>query len=269
MFEKKTSRKTFGEMSDILSQAVLNHGGNSRRIDIAFDVYRDHSILNAERTRRGSGTLLFQNLVPAQPIIQWNQFLSSSQDKKELVKFFVNHWKQKTPFMGNKHLYIGYEDNCICFSPDGTVDIPELASNHEEADTRMLLHMNHNIDQSDIQKKFVFHTPGTDVFVLRLSHLHKIHGDIYIKTEIKDRSRIISLEKIKENIESSLDEFRYTSEEFCEVLVDVHAFTGCDTVSSFAGKGKTKSLKIMKSYQKYFSTFKELGESWNFEKGLL
>ena len=40
----KTSRKTFGEMSDILLQTVLNHGGNSRRIDIVFGVYRDHSI---------------------------------------------------------------------------------------------------------------------------------------------------------------------------------------------------------------------------------
>ena len=78
-----------------------------------FDAYRDHSIKKAERTRRGSGTLLFQNLNPTQPIKQWNQFLSSSQNKKELV----NHWRQKTPSMGNKHLYIGYEHNCICFSP--------------------------------------------------------------------------------------------------------------------------------------------------------
>ena len=29
-----------------------------------FDAYRDHSIKKAERTRRGSGTLLFQNLNP-------------------------------------------------------------------------------------------------------------------------------------------------------------------------------------------------------------
>ena len=70
-------------MSDILLQTVLNHGGNSRRIDIVFDAYREHSILNAERTRRGSGALLFQNLISAQPIKQWNQFLFSSQDKKE------------------------------------------------------------------------------------------------------------------------------------------------------------------------------------------
>ena len=68
----KTSEKTFGEMSDVLLQTVLNHGGNSRRIDLVFDVYRDHSIENAERTRRGSGTLLFQNLNPTQLIKQWN-----------------------------------------------------------------------------------------------------------------------------------------------------------------------------------------------------
>ena len=86
-------------MSHILLQTVLNRDGNSRRIDSAIDVYLNHSFKNAKRTRRGSRTLLFQNLNPMQPIKQWNQFLSSSQNKKELVKFIVNHWKQKTPFM--------------------------------------------------------------------------------------------------------------------------------------------------------------------------
>ena len=85
--------------------------------------------------------------------------------------------------MGNKHRYIDYEDYCICFNPDDTVDVPELSSNHEEGDTGMLLDMNHNIDQSDIRKKFVIHTPDTDESVLCLGHLHEIHVDVYIKTE--------------------------------------------------------------------------------------
>ena len=88
-------------------------------------------------------------------------------------------------------------------------------------------------------------------------------------SKLNDRSRIISLEKVKEKIESSLGELGYPSEEFCETLTGLHAFTGCDNVSSFAGKGKTKPFKIMKSQQKYASTFKGLGESWNLEKGLL
>ena len=86
-------------MSHILLQTVLNCDGNSRRIDSVIDVYLDHSFKNAKRTRRASRTLLFQNLNPMQPIKQWNQFLSSLQNKKELVKFIVNHWKQKTPFI--------------------------------------------------------------------------------------------------------------------------------------------------------------------------
>ena len=107
------------------------------------------------------------------------------------------------------------------------------------------------------------------MIVLCLGHLHEIHSYVYIKTGLKNRSRIISLEKVKEKIESSLGELGYISEAFCEALIGLHAFTGCDTVSSFAGKGKTKPLKIKKSQRKYVSTFKELGESWNLEKGLL
>ena len=80
-------------------------------------------------------------------------------------------------------------------------------------------------------------------------------------SKLNDRSRIISLEKVKEKIESSLGELGYLSDEFCETLIGLHAFTGCDNVSSFAGKGKTKPFKIMKSQQKYASTFKGLGES--------
>ena len=54
----------------------------------------------------------------------------------------------------------------------------------------MLLHMNHNIDQSDIQKRFVIHTPDKDVFVLCLGHLHEIHGDVYIKSGIDLESSV-------------------------------------------------------------------------------
>ena len=107
------------------------------------------------------------------------------------------------------------------------------------------------------------------MFVLCLGHLYEIHDDVYIKTVIKDRSRIISSEKAKEKIESSLGELGYTSHEFCEALIGLHAFTGCETIDLFTGKEKTKPLKIMKYQQKYFSTFKELGESRNLGEGLL
>ena len=42
----------------------------------------------------------------------------------------------------------------------------------------------------------------------------------------------------------------------------MHAYTGCDSVSAFAGKGKLNALKIMKGDEEVRQAFLELGESW-------
>ena len=84
----KTARQTFGDLSYTLLRTVLFLGKDSKRIDLVFDVYWDQSIKNAERLRKGSGNLVFQNLKPSQPIKQWNQFLSSTKNKKESPMFF-------------------------------------------------------------------------------------------------------------------------------------------------------------------------------------
>ena len=38
-------------------------------------------------------------------------------------------------------------------------------------------------------------------------------------------------------------------------LLGLHAYTGCDTVSTFSGKCKVKPLKLMMKNEKYISTF--------------
>ena len=38
-----------------------------------------------------------------------------------------------------------------------------------------------------------------------------------------------------------------------------HVFTGCDTVSAFAGKGKVTPLKLASKNEKYISAFTSLG----------
>ena len=43
-------------------------------------------------------------------------------------------------------------------------------------------------------------------------------------------------------------------------LLSFHAFTGCDTVSSFCGKGKLKPLKIMLKDENYLREFAEIGD---------
>ena len=177
---------------------------------------------------------------PSQPIKQWNQFLSSTKNNIEIIAFLINDWKTKMRIIADKYLYVGHEDKCYCFT-QVTIMMSQNYS-QEEADTRMLLHMKHNANQSKQAILFVVHSPDTDVFLLCLGHLNQINGKIFIKTGVKDNTRLINLRKIKNKLELEDDEVG---------LISFHTFTGCDTISAFAGKGKLKALKIMMVHWKY------------------
>ena len=45
-------------------------------------------------------------------------------------------------------------------------------------------------------------------------------------------------------------------------LLCFHSFTGCDSTSSFKGKGTLRPLHLMLQSHNFLSTFKELGQSW-------
>ena len=47
----------------------------------------------------------------------------------------------------------------------------------------------------------------------------------------------------------------------CQALLGIHAFTGCDTVSAFSGKGKAKPFKLMAKKKEYVKLFSRLGET--------
>ena len=55
----------------------------------------------------------------------------------------------------------------------------------------------------------------------------------------------------------------------CRALVGVHAYTGCDTVSAFAGKGKAKALKLLSKNKEIQDTFFKLGQEWDLSPDLM
>ena len=78
-----------------------------------------------------------------------------------------------------------------------------------------------------------------------------------MKTGTKNRTRIIDMKKVRESLVSHIGEIHM--EDFLEALPGFHAFTGCDTWSSFAGKGKVKAFNIVTKTDKYVQLFKMLG----------
>ena len=57
------------------------------------------------------------------------------------------------------------------------------------------------------------------------------------------------------------NDFSDVYQQFCNG--HFHAFTGCDSVSAFAGKGKKRPFKLLMKSQDYIETSQMLGQSWN------
>ena len=50
-----------------------------------------------------------------------------------------------------------------------------------------------------------------------------------------------------------------------KALLGLHVYTGCDSVSCFKGKSKTKAFKIMIESKVFISTFEDLGKMWTID----
>lgn len=238
----KSTGLTYNEFADDLLKYAVSCSPGAKRVDIVFDVYRENSIKNAERGHRSTGVLQFKTILGFCKIKQWSAFLSNGNNKTELIRFLVRRWQSKSSFLGDMKLFVAYDEKCVCIEPDGTnVFVEDLECSQEEADTRMLLHAQH-ICQSTAQNVLI-HTPDTDVLLIAINASIQISANLYIRTGTGNNVRIISVEKVKRSMMQRYN--LHDIELFSKSLLSLHAFTGCDTVSAFSGKGKLKPLKIM------------------------
>ena len=127
----------------------------------------------------------------------------------------------------------------------------------------MLLHTNHA--RSNGNENIVIHTPDTDVFIITMFFLNSIRN-LYMKTGTKGKVRIVDLEAVKEACKNSLQ--NTDVDEVFNGLPCFHAFTGCDTVSGFAGKGKVKALKLVNKNNEFLRLFQVIGNEWTLPENL-
>ena len=135
-------------------------------------------------------------------------------------------------------------------------EVAELASTHEEADTRILLHTKH---ASHDYSAIVIVAEDTDVFILCLAFQSQIDSAMYIKCGSASRVPCIDVRKVAGAIGQSV----------CASLLGFYAYTGCDSVSSFSGRGKLAALKLLEDNVNFQETFKQLGHSWTLSGALL
>ena len=241
--------RTFGEFA----RTVFNHLPKSVPVHFVTDSYHTQSIKEGERRRRGSaGTHVIgggQTKLPS----DFKKFLHSSENKKQLISFILREWQQAAyaaDLQCRDVYYVCEENCCLLTSVDGkTVScetVPQLASNHEEADTRIILHC---VYAAQTSSAVTVRSPDTDVLVLLVAKCRLVSAALLFETGTGNNRRILNVHRIADSL----------GEDVCTALPGLHAFTGCDSTSAFVRKGKKGPYKLMKNSPVYVNTFAQLG----------
>ena len=110
--------------------------------------------------------------------------------------------------------------------------------NHEEADTRMFLHMKDGLDRQGLHRVLIY-TVDTDIVVLAISAVAKLNNlTLSIAFGTGTHFRHLNVNNLANTI----------SHDKANVLPMFHAIAGCDTVSFFAGKGKISAMDTWSVY---------------------
>jgi len=184
--------------------------------------------------------------------VQWRKLLSNPESKTAVIKFFAarkpGEASRKAAFC---NMWRGY-----CPKNKDVKVVVELKCSYGEADTRMLLHATHASQNG--YKTTVIVSEDTDVMVLCLGNCKKINCTMYLKCGSQNRTRYINISTIAE----------LHGDDLCDALVGLHAFTGCDSVSASAGRGKLCAFKLVKGNRTYQEGFKSLETSWDISEHL-
>ena len=97
-----------------------------------------------------------------------------------------------------------------------------------------------------------------DVFILCLAFRDNTHASLFQKCGTQTRTRFIDISNVATSVEPDV----------CKALLGLHAFTGCDSVRAFTGKGKIRALAILKANAEFKEAFAQLGVQWNLPPNL-
>ena len=160
-------------------------------------------------------------------------YLANPKNKDNLNNFIFSEWeKRMSQKIEQSQLLVlagGFQEHerVIGISRNHVEELDEVYSNHEEADTRLILHIQFSIERFGT-KRAVIWSPDTDVMILGVFFAQELGIEIWFKTRTKEKVRFIPLHEISS----------FLGQELTLTLLAFHAITGCDSTSCFKGKGK-------------------------------
>lgn len=159
-FLKLTGLRQFAEYAyQVFLPYISSCHQKTTRVDLVWDRYFANSIKSTARAKRGKGIrrrVCSDAVLPA----NWQSFLRVDQNKTDLFEY-LSDILIKSFKHGEKQLVITQGGDILC-----KPQLPDICAlspcNHEEADTRMILHASHAAQHG--HQKIMIRTVDTDVY---------------------------------------------------------------------------------------------------------
>ena len=141
------------------------------RLDIVWDVYKENNLKMGARAKRGSGVC--RKVVPSGKVpSNWKSFLRVDENKSELFHFLAKYLMENNT---TGKILCNTFDESVLVSPCSIENRQDLEPcSHEEADTRMLLHVKNAVQCG--HQKVTIRTVDTDVVVLAISTFNEVQA---------------------------------------------------------------------------------------------
>lgn len=239
------SSKTFDDYAseDILPR-VESFGIKYKRVDIVFDVYKKSSLKSEARSKRGQAIRRRVTGTSKTPT-NWRSFLRDDKNKTELFHFLADKMCEvKT----TSTVVVTKGEDAISNKSKPLDALTPCC--HEEADTRIFVHATDATLEGS--KSLVIKANDTDVVVIAVSTLPSLQRlglqNMWIAFGQGASARWIPVHEVVTAI----------GPEKTSGLLFFHAFTGCDVVSSFHGKGKKSAWQTWDVCQATSEAFAKL-----------
>jgi len=144
------------------------------------------------------------------------------------------------------------------FTDETNTKVPELSSRQEEADTKVILHLNHALDKVEGQVVLRSLSADTDILVLAVVLIEKTKQERVVYDAGTSKYR-------KKNLLSSFS----LQNDHVKALIGFHSFTGNDYVSALFKKSKLFCWKSMIKYPEFLAVFTKLGDKWEVDRDLV
>ena len=225
----------------------LRQGCTSERIGTVFDTYKDPSSKASTRMKRRKGIRCKVQNDSIEPT-NWDCFLRLDQNKTESFAYL-----SKEVLLHAEDVMVlacAYDTTCI-------TNTKQMASsfispcNHEEADTRVFLHINDMSLQG--HSKIIIRTMDTDVLVLAVSVFARLKDqleELWVDFGVGKHRKYVHVHVI----------FNHLGESRARGLSFFHVFTGCDQVPFLSHNTKGSACKVWDLFDDITPIFKSLSD---------